>query len=275
MPSIYQRISEIKQPRGGIISINDFIKTEFIDNKILFPLENLSAQLIGSIIDYLSRFLLTNSIEKSFVNLLLGGWLANEKDKAIKLSERIKGIDDKSIICACKLTGYDVARRYQGKERMKYINTNDINPDPNTIANIKIMANRTHDFFAKDKSNLVCGKVIGDLKFKYLRDQFGTSEIDIMTKDTIWDIKTSIYKPTSRNVLQLIIYAIFAKFSNDNDFKHIKKVGIYNPRLNRSYIYELSNISQNKMEYIAKNVIKIQNQEFITSTFINLFQSKV
>lgn len=62
-----------------------------------------------------------------------------QKKNAEKLLNNIKGLDNNSISNACKLVGYDVCYR---SNPLAYRPVNDINPDEDTIKNIKIMVNR-------------------------------------------------------------------------------------------------------------------------------------
>lgn len=57
MASVTQRISEIKQPRGGFIKPSAFEKIEYNDG---YEMENgnISPIIVGLAVDYLSRFMM-------------------------------------------------------------------------------------------------------------------------------------------------------------------------------------------------------------------------
>lgn len=76
-----------------------------------------------------------------------------------------------------------------------------------------------------------------------------------LTKDTLWDFKVSKNEPTSKRTLQILMYFIMGKHSIHKEFKTIKYVGIYNPRLNTVYRYEVSKIAPETIKYIEKNII--------------------
>lgn len=72
--------------------------------------------------------------------------LVKIKENAQSILSQVKGLDDKSIICACKLSGYDVCYR---AGRMRYQPVSEINPNKETIDNISIMVKRSMDFWKK------------------------------------------------------------------------------------------------------------------------------
>lgn len=143
MASVTNRIKEIKQPRGGYVNPGEFNEVELNDKYKLDNEENISAGIIGMAVDYLSRINMGDTKEEAFKISLIGAEIIQQSDKAQKLLNTIKGLDDNSIVAACKLVGYDVCFR-AGEIFFKPIE--DITPDKKTIENIRIMVNRTEDF---------------------------------------------------------------------------------------------------------------------------------
>lgn len=90
-------------------------------------------------VDYLTRYINNGNLKESFKISLMGAEIAGETRKATKLLNDINGLDDASIINACKLCGYDVCYR-AGTAYFK--NVDEINPDEKTIFNIKTMVKR-------------------------------------------------------------------------------------------------------------------------------------
>lgn len=105
--------------------------------------ENIHASIIGMAVDYLSRINMGDTKEEAFKISLIGAQIIQQLDKAQKLLKKIKGLDDNSIVAACKLVGYDVCFR-AGINFFKPVE--NINPDKHTIENIRIMVNRTEIF---------------------------------------------------------------------------------------------------------------------------------
>lgn len=144
MKSVTQRIKEIKQPRGGYINPKIFEKIQLDDENILNEEENINPGLVGMAVDYMTRYITTGDKKNAFKISLSGAEIINDIDKANKLINNINGLDDKSIISACKLCGYDVCFR---AGIQYYKNVDDINPDEDTIFNVRCMIKRALSFF--------------------------------------------------------------------------------------------------------------------------------
>lgn len=259
MSSVTKRISEIKQPRGGYLKIADMHETRYEDGYILNNSENTHPSIIGLVVDYLTRFMLGSSAEKAFNISLLGAAnyslnTTRDRDAILRANEyisNINGLDDKSIISACKLASFDVWFRnadlaFQSKSDL------DTNPDIITIENIKIMVKRAFKFFKE------YGQIIAE-GFTFETD--GYTEIvnkgdgDYIIGSTLWDLKVSKAKPTSKHTLQILMYWIMGQHSKKDIFKDIDSIGIFNPRLNICYTIKISEIHKNVIEQIEKEVI--------------------
>nr|WP_240519857.1 hypothetical protein [Bacillus thuringiensis] len=72
MVSVTQRISKIKQPRGGYVKPKDFDVIELNDGIVLYEEENIHSALTGLAVDYLTRFTMETSLEKAFRISLIG-----------------------------------------------------------------------------------------------------------------------------------------------------------------------------------------------------------
>ena len=82
-----------------------------------------------------------------------------------------------------------------------------------------------------------------------------TGDGDFLTTETLWDFKVSKSKPTKDHTLQLLIYSIMGKKSIHKEFENIKKLGIYNPRLNIVYTLDMKLINKDLIETISSEVI--------------------
>lgn len=248
MASVTQRIKQIKQPRGGYINLNMFtiIKMDSLNN--LNATENIQASLVGLAVDYLTRFMNGTKVEDSFRISLTGAEIINQLSTANNLLNTIKGLDDNSIISACKLVGYDVCHR---AGVMGYRPVEEILPDKSTIENIKIMVERSLSFIEQ------FGPIISD-GFTFeggYTNTINTGDGDFLTTETLWDFKVSKNKPTKDHTLQLLIYSIMGKKSIHKEFESIKKLGIYNPRLNTVYTLDVEQINNDLIETISSEVI--------------------
>lgn len=247
MTSVTQRIKQIKQPYGGYLNPNDFEKKKIIDDKILME-ENIHSSLVGLAVDYLTRFMLGAALTRAFNISLIGARIIDDEKRAYRLLRSIKGLDDLSIYNACKLVGYDVCYR---TGPLWYKNINEIKADKNTINNIRIMVERSILFFKK------YGPIIKDgftFEGGYTKT-ISAGDGDFLTADTLWDFKVSKSEPTSANTLQLLIYYIMGKHSIYTEFMQIKKIGIFNPRVNCIYLKEISTISSDILYEVSTKII--------------------
>ena len=247
----------IKQPRGGYINKKELTVTQLNDGITLNENENIHASLVGLAVDYMTRFMMGAKREKAFLISLKGAMALDlfTRDKnqssmknAIKLLSDVKGLDNKSITNACKLVGYDVCFR---AGIIGYKPIEEINPDKDTIENIVTMINRSISFWSK------YGPVIKD-GFTFeggYTDTISAGDGDYLTKDTLWDFKVSKDEPKSKYTLQLLVYYIMGMHSIHKEFKSIKNLGIYNPRINKVYIVSIDMISRSVINEVSKEVI--------------------
>lgn len=248
MATVTQRIKVIEQPRGGYVPVRSFKKIKLDDEKELNSEENISPILVGLAVDYMTRYLLSRDAKVAFNISLRGADIAKEKAKAKKLLLKIKGNDDKSIKCACKLVGYDVCYR---ADPGLFKGVDQINPDENTIQNIKIMLDRSISFWNK------YGPVIkSDFTFEGgYTPVIHAGDGDYLTKDTLWDFKVTKKPPTSKHTLQLLIYYLMGTHSTHKEFLNITKLGIFNPRLNMIYLLDISKIEPYVIEIANADII--------------------
>lgn len=257
MSSVTKRIKEIKQPRGGYINPSQLEMKILDDGATLFEEENLHASIIGMVVDYLTRLSMGASAGDAFSISLQGATCAssygmsNAMQMAKKFLSNIKGIDDKSVINACKLATFDVWFRNLLVAPMAKTAT-DTNPDSYTIQNIQIMVKRSIAFFDE------YGPITKD-GFTFEPDGYtqtvNCGDGDFLTKDTLWDFKVSKSKPTNKNTLQLLMYWIMGQHSGKPEFKNITNIGIFNPRLNIVYTFPISKVESATIKTIETEVI--------------------
>lgn len=127
MSSVTARIREVKQPMGGYIRPSQFVAYPLGDGRTLSESENIHATVVGMAVDYLTRLVMGTEDVEAFRISCQGAMYAEELfgqkgtlAKAAWLLSGIKGLDDRSIINACKiamaiLLPINKDRTWQGK----------------------------------------------------------------------------------------------------------------------------------------------------------------
>lgn len=257
MYSVTGRINSIKQPRGGYIKPSEFESINLNDEKTLNDEENVHASVIGMAIDYLTRFVMGTDLNEAFKISLLGANLAkksgvrNAEKEAKSYLNGIHGLDNNSIINACKIVTFDVWYR-NPVGAMLAKTAKDTNPNEATIENIKIMVERSISFFKEYGPITVDGFTFEPHGYTAI---VSSGDGDFLTADTLWDFKVSKSKPTNKHTLQLLMYWIMGQHSGKEEYKGITKLGIFNPRLNIVYLFDINKVSLATIAEIEESVI--------------------
>jgi hypothetical protein len=253
--SVTQRIRSIKQPRGGYVKTSLLTSTKLNDLKNLNEKESIHPSLVGLAVDYMTRFMLTHNKEEAFKISCAGANIVSFSDiddddnaRFERLLNKVQGLDDDSIYAACQLSGYDSAFR---AGLAAYVPVDTIIADKDTIENIRIMVNRSLDFFK------AYGPIVKDgftMEGGYT-NTVSAGDGDYLTKDTLWDFKVSRHGPTVDHTLQLLMYYLMGTHSIYEEFKTITKLGIFNPRLNTVYTLNIDDVSKATIALVEKEVI--------------------
>lgn len=248
MASVTQRVKEVKQPQGGYLPMKSFAKEHFDDGIVLNENENIHSSLVGIAVDYLTRLMLGDSADKAFHISYLGAWNIGMRDKATFFISNVKGLDNASIIYACKLAGFDVCYR---SSKSAYKPVENINPDAQTIENIRTMVNRSLSFWNK-YGPVICSEPTFEGGYT---DTVNTGDGDFLTQDTLWDFKVTKSAPTTKHSLQILMYYVMGTHSIHEHYRNVSNLGFFNPRLNIAYVCPITSISKETITDIEKNVI--------------------
>ena len=228
------------------------------DGLVLGENENVHGSIIGMAVDYLTRFAMGADVMDAFDISCKGAVIAEQMfqqkgtlKKVGKLLSGINGIDDQSIVNACKIVTYDVwLRNPMGALMAK--GENETNPDADAVNNIKIMVERSISFWNK------YGPIVKD-GFTFEPNGYtktvDSGDGDYLTADTLWDFKVTKSKPTNKHTLQLLMYWIMGQHSGQEIYKTIQKLGIFNPRLNIVYLLDMKAISKEIITEVERDII--------------------
>ncbi len=259
--STVSRISKSANQKGGYLKPSQF-ETTIIDDGIQLmdmKFETIHYFNMGMVVEYLTRLEMGVSPNDVFTIAkegILNAFKHGFED-AINYMDLIsnikKGLDDQSIINACKMTTFDVWYRNIDAALIAKGSPDYINPDSSTIQNIRAMVMRSMQLWKE------YGPVI-ETGFTFKKDAFtqtvGIGDGDFLTKDTIWDFKVTKKDKLDKNqTLQLLMYWIIGQHDGSPKYKNIKKLGIFNPRLNIVYTLNVSQIPAEIIEAVEKDVI--------------------
>ena len=261
MTSIDERVHQVKQPRDGYVKASSFKEIAIPTTTKLHDEENIGASIVAMTVDYLTRYALTDNKGDSFRNCMEGARFAEEKgmskaqDMAVGYLREIEGINDKSIIAACKLVSFDVW--FRGTSIKKSEEYEAQAPDKNTIENIKIMVQRSLDFFKKYGPIV---KVGFNFKAADASHEGYTSLIDygdgeFLTTEGIWDLQVTKAKLNDKQTLKLVMYWIMGQHCGQDIFKNIKTIGVFNAKLNVVYLLDVKQIPLDVFNEVSTQVI--------------------
>ena len=300
MASVTTRINNIKLPQNKNISSSWFKKEIYYDDKELFDYGILHGSVIGTVVDYLTRFSFGTPVEKAFSATIRGAIIAEmyasqysflkffkgAYSKALDYLNNIKGLDENSVFYACKLIEYNVWAKNPIGAINAFLNMSEYEPDNATIQDIITMINRNKRFFESYGPLISNGFTFEppnaseeeSMRFQLEKNfNFGgytptvdCGDGDFLTNDTIWDLK--VCKDPSIKInsrLQVVMYWIMGQHSKQEKFKNITKVGIYNPRCNISYILDIEKIPKTTIKYIEDKIICYNQTNFTLSTTVS------
>ena len=258
MLSVTQRIATVSQPRGGYISNELFLQTQYEDYEELLPISTDDKNLLalqGTAVDYLTRYMLFADKQNAFHISILG---AKKIDDAYedntasihinKLLDKITGLDDESIRVACQVVGYDVAYRMS----IRFYKDVDMIVIPDEmVRNIRVMVNRCLEFL----------KIVGPVVSDELTFEGGYTKLvssgdgDFLTTDTLIDIKVSKKPFSNKWSLQLLMYYLLGLHSVHPEYQSISQLCVFNPYENKSYIIQLTDVSEEAKYKVSHDVI--------------------
>lgn len=259
--SVTKRIDYVKQPRGGYVhpKLFDVIQLDGGGVEQLHVHENISPGLIGLAVDYLTRHLSGSSVDSGMFDVTYQGAKNVGEISFFKIlvndfvCHDISDLDDnKTVVAAIRLSGFDVAYR---NNPIFYKPVIQLRPDLATIENVRIMVKRALHFLA-----LYGPKIADSLTFDGGYTGYVSSgDGDFMTSDTLWDFKVSNKAPTSKHTLQLLMYWRMGLQAVDSmyykNYRTVRYLGIYNPRLNLVYRLGVDKISVDVINIIDHDII--------------------
>ena len=250
MVGVTQRVMQVHQPGKGYVNPTRMKISQYNDgNRICADWE--FPQLIGLVVDYLTRYMLTTDVFKAFEVSIFGAKISGKIDEAEILLRDIRGLDAKSIEAAYELVQFDSMARTGCSDSTSTISKLK-NED---IGEIRTMVGRSVDFFSNVEQYV-------DVGFTFeggYTAVIDAGDGDYLTEGTIWDMKVSKNPPTKEQTLQLLIYYILGINSNQSKFQSVNRIGIFNPMMNRSYSIIVDSIDTDIIDRVKDEVVGIES----------------
>lgn len=288
--SVTQRISEIRQPHGGYLPIKLFTEYKLADDGLVLKYNSSDdskrfASMMGLVVDYVSRYLFSKDIFKSFdisflsiieyltkPNYTTNSFSENEclslyndfKQKLFSIEQLNIDIDSRNNIDIIKnifiivqldsiyRAGYEAEELWKKSSSGIKLIFNKNQEIPDYICNNALTCIRRAISFYKTQKNITFGECFGN------GELISTGDCDFISHDTIWDMKvssTNIYKNSKVNkwTLQILIYYLMLKHPTHHNFSKyisVKNVGIFNPFFNVYYLLDISKFTNS--DYIKE-----------------------
>ncbi|MBQ9000457.1 MAG: DEAD/DEAH box helicase family protein, partial [Eggerthellaceae bacterium] len=262
MASVTHITSRAHQPRGGYINLERFDERTFDDGLPFHGEYSIVPGTLGTTVDYLSRALLGFSVKKAFEIAIMGARVIGAKetgyanDLANQLQDAIDSgeLSDDDIRNAVRLARYDAAYRAGAKSH----NPNEgAEVDEKTVSDIRTLVRRTVSFFEENGPVVDAG-----ITFEGgYGDVLDSGDADLLTEDTLWDLKTSKDKPSPADTLQLAVYYLLSLRSSKEEFKPIRKLGFYNPRLNKSWTIDVLDLDEDVLDQIQTDILGFEKHK--------------
>lgn len=254
MSSVTRVVRSTKQPRGGYVNPRTMTEIDMKSGTSLNPSENISPALMGLIVDYMSRFMLTGDATDAFdisvrgarnVEAVYGG---GHLMRACDLLTSVTGLNRVSISAAYQLVSYDIAFRVGPAQ---YIDSLDRDVDETTARNAITMVKRTLRFV--DRFGPITAE--GMTFLGGYTDKVSSGDADFCTRDILWDMKVSKKGPTKDHTLQLMMYLLMGRHAGCEWAEGIESIGVWNPRLDKAWTKRVDEIDGQVIEAIKHDII--------------------
>lgn len=273
MPSVTQIVGTAHQPRKGYLPLSKFDMAEYSDGRSVSGEYNIHPAIVGLAVDYGTRLAQGAPSREVFSVALAGASLVGALSEAEELLGELDDIAGEdgvlssgSIVRICKLSGFDSAFRAGARA---YKPVSEIEPDDQTVADIRTLIERTVEFFEDNGP-------VTDSGFTFsggYSDSIESGDADYLTADTIWDLKVRKAQPNKNSTLQVLLYYLLSLHSDQPEFKGITKVGIYNPYLQCAWTVSVLDLDESMLREVEAEVLGLQGRHYPDAAQLRYDQS--
>lgn len=208
------RAEQASQPRGGLLPLARFDRIELGGVPLTLNTETGNSGTIASAVELLARWDLAEDPRANTTAYDA----ALEAIRAVRRGEHTESGPGRVAAMARQWN-----ENYDAFEEMEWLDSEDDSDE--TFAHINEMRARVSRWFER------FGRPVRPGTWAVNSERFHLDgHIDFVTADTIWDLKVSVTAPSSRDVLQLLLYWVAFCDDPENVYE-ITHLGIYNPRM--------------------------------------------
>ena len=240
--TVTQFVQKYGQPYGGVLP-----RSAFTEKIIGEPIEldgSVTPKVAGIAVDNLARYLLTGDGEEAFKFAIRGAALYPRYTDEKKLIGRLDGETVRSAWIACALAMYEIAYRIgpaYNRSKEKFRPTKE---DAEKLLKMaRLVADTAGDAAATGA------------EFKGAYTTVVTKgDCDIISHDTLWDVKATKTAPNSAATLQLLVYYLMGLRTGREEFHAVTKLGIVNPRLGKTWTIGVSDIPEDVIRDVSTGI---------------------
>lgn len=107
MFSVSAMAAQAKQPNGGYLPVSLFRTIEYDDGNTTPSISAEYAGAVGTVVDYMTRFAMTEDKQTAFSISLAGAEKVAHGTDAIRLLDKITSLNEPSLCAAFELVKYD------------------------------------------------------------------------------------------------------------------------------------------------------------------------
>lgn len=229
------------QPAGGYLSPKRLKAERMGGREVPRKGESIDPVFTERAVRHLFELASGKCVRDTFSDAMDGAALLGEEAEAEVLRAGVSGLDDASIANACRLCRYD-GNPYRTRDRTA-------EPDERTTSNIREMAERSLAFAEARGGAASVGFTIG-----YGYNGIAADPGTFTTRDAMWILDVASAAPEKKDTLRLLVHFLLGSISPE--FAKVRRIGIYNPRLDTAYGIAVAEIPRSTLKSVESDYVK-------------------
>ncbi len=246
MASLIKQIRTSIQPHGGYIPISAFSYKQHSGNTITLCCKNTDENIIRLAVEYLLKIHISENTDKNYLMIETALRDVPCKNRSELIKKFYEGITSQNPTTA---TEYAIKLAYIEAYCKFGTLPKNSNPDIEALKDVSAMSERCRSFFGSSIN--ICGF---DFEGGY-SECITSGNGGYLSSDTLWNVTVSDSVTCFDTLLVLVQYIMGLHSYNSRFLKKIKRLGIYNPRLDAEYTLNISDVAEKVIEDVSKNII--------------------